>query len=207
METKKTDYLTLLNANALRDAEMYKGPACEADPLDDGWIPVAEPMFVGLYHGTRHEIETKAAAYMGTDPQNITLVDLNDSKDIAGLFKDGYDRKDNICRIVAADKNSLDDEPLVIAIRILSNDEDFNVIKAVRAACAEYVKTSDGSETLRANSGRFNWDDFESEVPNDICREHGFEKVQDAQFYIGVNLGEQMVENSDEKQKQEFAAW
>lgn len=83
------NYLAILNANAIRDAEICKAPAFEADPLDDdSWTPAAEPMLIGLYHGTYHEAEAKAAAYMGTDLQNITIIDLNDPNDVASISRE-----------------------------------------------------------------------------------------------------------------------
>lgn len=51
-----------------------------------------------------------------------------------------------------------------------------DVKNAVMKACTEYINTEIGKKTYEYNCECFNWADFESEVPNEICRKYGFEK-------------------------------
>lgn len=52
----------------------------------------------------------------------------------------------------------------------------FDLKKAVRNACEDYMKTEDGMELARENEGTITWKTFWNEVPNAICRKHGFYK-------------------------------
>lgn len=79
--------------------------------------------------------------------------------------------------ITVIERDGLDVRALTILLRVLSDDPDFDLKQAVRDACTQYVLTEDGKAVYSYNCGCFNWADFETNVPNDICRQHGFEKV------------------------------
>ena len=68
---------------------------------------------------------------------------------------------------------------------------------AVKAACTEYCKTSEGIATYRYNCDSFNWADFAMSVPEEICEKHGFKLVRSDVSDDDVDWDEQLV-NSDE---------
>ena len=75
------------------------------------------------------------------------------------------------------------------------NMQNFDLLKAVRAAATDYAKTPDGFQLYEHNVCEINWGDFNVHVPNEICEKHGFRKV-DADFLpdIYVNFDEDLVD-------------
>lgn len=77
--------------------------------------------------------------------------------------------------ITAMKREGLFTETFTLTLRILSLEHNFDVMQAVKDACKEYVSTPDGKKVYEACGGYFNWLDFRTNVPNKICRNHGFE--------------------------------
>ena len=50
---------------------------------------------------------------------------------------------------------------------------DFDLLSAVRDACAEYGRTPEGQAVLSEHYGSFDWGDFMQYVPEEICLRHG----------------------------------
>ena len=67
---------------------------------------------------------------------------------------------------------------------------------AIKNACKDYVKkTEQGKKNLTYNCGYFNWADFETSVPDHICRTHGFHVVEDPEpgLNFQVDWDEQLI--------------
>lgn len=58
---------------------------------------------------------------------------------------------------------------------IIKDKSDFE--KAVISASTEYCLTQEGKKTFEDNCNCFNWGDFDTHVPNDICEKYGIRKV------------------------------
>lgn len=61
-------------------------------------------------------------------------------------------------------------------LHFLVTKENFDLQKAIKAACTDYCNT-DGSAIYLSNGCCFNYGDFDDLVPEEICRRHGFVKV------------------------------
>ena len=97
-------------------------------------------------------------------------------------------------QIVALDRDGLDTRIVVITVNV---DEGVDVEKAIKAACTEYCKTEEGRKTYEGNCNCFNWGDFDTYVPNDICRKHGFSKAGLEIQAEEVDFNEQLVDEYD----------
>lgn len=82
---------------------------------------------------------------------------------------------------------------ICIACNILS-DGPLDLHAAVKEAVTEYLHTEEGRTVYEHNCGCFNWTDFEMHVPNEICRNHGFEKLTAYHTDILVDLGEHLAD-------------
>lgn len=103
----------------------------------------------------------------------------------------------NLKTIVATDQDDLDIYTLVITLEIL--DESLNIEQAVMDACAEYCKTEEGKYTYADyNCCNFNWGDFATYVPNEICVKHGF-KILDSESVeeLRFDFNQQLVDEDD----------
>lgn len=69
--------------------------------------------------------------------------------------------------------------------------------RRVMAACDEYVRTPEGKRTYSYNCGCFNWADFESDVPDEICRKHGFTKNTVGEINYEVDWDEHLVTDTE----------
>lgn len=94
--------------------------------------------------------------------------------------------------IIAMESEGMETRVIAIVLRII--DENIDIKEAVRAACTEYVQTKAGFNTYEYNCNYFDWADFEMNVPNYICRRHGFEKVDSIMALDDVAWGEQLVD-------------
>lgn len=98
--------------------------------------------------------------------------------------------------VVAVERDGFDVRTLAMVFRILSDDPGFNLAKAVKEASTQYVLTEDGRKVYNYNCSHFNWADFFSNVPNDVCRQHGFEKVDSVYAEEDVEWDECLVDDS-----------
>ena len=96
--------------------------------------------------------------------------------------------------IVAIEQDGMNTRTLAILVRVL--DTSINLTDAVKRACTEYVKTKNGFDTYQYNCNLFNWADFETSVPNEICRKYGFEKVDSILSEEDVVWDEQLVDET-----------
>lgn len=99
--------------------------------------------------------------------------------------------------IIAVEHDGLDVRVLAIKVRILDPRPNFDIRQAVKDACLDYVRTENGRKTYNYNCGCFNWADFESNVPNEICRNHGFERIDSDVTSLEVDWDEQLVDEDD----------
>ena len=61
---------------------------------------------------------------------------------------------------------------------------DFDLLRAVRDACAEYSMTPEGQAVLSEHVGSFDWGDFMQYVPEEICLRHGLKFTDVPQFEL-----------------------
>lgn len=76
----------------------------------------------------------------------------------------------------------------------LDVDEGIDIDAAIRAACTEYCKTEEGKRTYEGNCNSFNYGDFEAHVPNSICGNYGFRKIDSVIIETERDFNEQLVD-------------
>ncbi len=104
----------------------------------------------------------------------------------------------DIMTIVATEHDDdMDTRSLVINIRILDESQasSFDIRSAVRKAVHEYLCTKEGKAIYDYNCGGFNWADFEPNVPNEICRKYGFEKIESCRNDLEVDWDEHLADD------------
>lgn len=103
----------------------------------------------------------------------------------------------DIMTIVATQRDGTDTRTLTLTIRRMLNGDPrtFDAKGAVREAVHEYLCTKDGKAVYDHNCESFNWADFESDVPNEICRRHGFEKIESSVSEIQVDWDEHLADD------------
>ena len=94
--------------------------------------------------------------------------------------------------VVALDRDGLDVNVMVLNFEV--PDKDFDIEAAARAAALEYCQTEEGRTTYIGNCDSFNWGDFYTCVPQNICRRHGFAHVEPPVADILVDFNEQLVD-------------
>lgn len=80
---------------------------------------------------------------------------------------------------------------------ILDVQQGVDVEKAVKDACTEYCLTEKGRKVYEGNCDCFNWGDFDTYVPNDICKKYGFEKIDYAYDIEEYKFNQQLVDETD----------
>jgi hypothetical protein len=103
-------------------------------------------------------------------------------------------------------------EALATGIVLQTRDDNLDFTEAVKAAVKEYCGTPAGAKEYQFNGKSFNWADFISSVPNDICMSHGFLKLDDNQETLVVDTNEQLFTEEDaeevrENNRQWFLTW
>lgn len=70
-------YAAIIKSYAVRDAQFAK--KSDADPLDDtAWEDFhGAQIYLGIFTGSYDEVLNEAAAFAGTAPENIGLIDIN----------------------------------------------------------------------------------------------------------------------------------
>lgn len=103
----------------------------------------------------------------------------------------------NLKTIVATDQDGLNTYTLVITLEVLV--DNINIEQAVMDACKEYCQTEDGKYTYcNCNCFSFNWGDFVTYVPNEICKKHGF-RIFESEYMeeLQVDFNQQLVDEYD----------
>lgn len=103
---------------------------------------------------------------------------------------------ENIRTIIATEHDGIDTRVLVINVRVLNGDlQVFNLEGAVQKAVHEFLCTKEGIGIYESNCEIFDWGDFEQNVPNEICRKHGFEKIESTLSDLNVNWDEHLADD------------
>lgn len=105
----------------------------------------------------------------------------------------------NIKTIVAIEHDGLKTRAMTINIKILNETtaDTFDIIKAVKYAVHDYLCTNEGWNVYLANCHNFNWADVNDHLPNEFCREYGFEKI-DCEFSdIEVDWDEHLADDEN----------
>lgn len=103
----------------------------------------------------------------------------------------------NLKTIVATDQDGLNTRNLVITLEVLK--DDINIEQAVMNACTEYCQTEEGKWVYcDCNCFSFNWGDFVTHVPKEICENHGF-KIFESEYIeeLQVDFNQQLVDEYD----------
>lgn len=98
--------------------------------------------------------------------------------------------------ILAIEHDGMNIRAMLIHLAILSDDPGFDIEAAVINACTEYVQTPEGKKTYEHNCGCFNWADFSASVPDEICRRHGFAKINHQTAEKDVDWDQHLVDDS-----------
>lgn len=102
----------------------------------------------------------------------------------------------HIVTIMATEHDGSNTRNIAINLNILDeNPGNFDIKDAVRKAVHEYLCTEEGRKTYDYNCGCFNWADFETNVPNEICRRYGFKKIKLFTDTIDVDWDEQLADD------------
>ena len=94
--------------------------------------------------------------------------------------------------VVAMERDGLDVRTIVLNFEVSS--EIFDIVAAAKAAAKEYCLTEEGKRTYEGNCNCFNWGDFDAYVPQNICRRHGFAKIEPPVPDVFVDFDEQLVD-------------
>lgn len=72
----KRKYVAVIEAFAVRDVQFCK--SADTDPFGDFWEDLSgAEVFVGIYFGEHDKVLQEAADEIGTDPNNIRLIDVD----------------------------------------------------------------------------------------------------------------------------------
>ncbi len=107
---------------------------------------------------------------------------------------------DKTATIVALEHDGLDIRSCAITLRLFNVSEtpsEPEIREMVRKACVEYCRTEQGRKDYRYSCGSFNWIDFYTSVPAEICRRHGFEIIPAQSEDIVVDWDEPLVSDFD----------
>lgn len=99
--------------------------------------------------------------------------------------------------ITAIDRDGLE---FTFANIVLDVDDDMDmksVRKAIEKASTEYCQTEEGKKVFIGNCHNFNYGDFDTYVPNDICVKHGILKVCSDISFNDVDFNTQLVSETD----------
>lgn len=106
-----------------------------------------------------------------------------------------------IASITVREYVNRDIQQFTLLLEILSPDikTTTDLEFAVQKACTEYVKTEEGKRIYSYNCQNFNWADFDMNVPEDICKKHGFRKLegQKTEMDFTVNWDEHLVDDEE----------
>ena len=83
------------------------------------------------------------------------------------------------------------------AITLEYSNPNLDIHQAVRDAVNEYIQTKEGSELYSYNCSTFDWADFDSNVPNEICEKYGFQKVSESCSQDVVEWDEELADDPE----------
>lgn len=81
----------------------------------------------------------------------------------------------------------------VLGIVVETDDDELDVIAAIKAAAAEFAATPEGEAAVEAANGDLNYGDFVQNVPNTTCENHGFTVVDTFQTNLVVDHNERLI--------------
>lgn len=102
-----------------------------------------------------------------------------------------------IRNVVAVERDGFNVRTLTVSFEV--PDENFNLIRAIKNACNEYIRTEDGRKTYIGNCDAFNMGDMVSYVPNSICEKYGFKMSDSVLSDIEIDWDEQLADLDDEE--------
>lgn len=103
----------------------------------------------------------------------------------------------NTQTIIATERDGMNVRTIAIVYEVIREDPDFDLKEAVKAAVKDYLHTIEGKRVYEYNQECFNWADFEANVPNELCEQYGFRKVETMFSDIEVDWDEHLVDDED----------
>lgn len=103
----------------------------------------------------------------------------------------------DIQTITAIERDGLNIRTLTIICKVLKPKPDFNLQEAIKQAIRQYLHTPDGKNIYIYNGECFNWADFATNVPNEINKLYGFEKIESVLNDIVVDWDEHLADDAD----------
>lgn len=79
---------------------------------------------------------------------------------------------------------------------VISVKDGVDFKKAAKDASREYCLTEEGKRTFEGNYRYFNWEDFDTYVPNSICEKYGIKKLE-SNIAEGFYFDQQLVDETD----------
>ena len=103
--------------------------------------------------------------------------------------------------ITAVEREGFSVRMLTMTFRV---NQDVDIVNAVKDASKEFIQTELGRSLYAYNCYYFNWADFWSNVPNEICEKHGFSKIDSGISDFEVDWDEQLVDDDDKGTEEEL---
>lgn len=143
------------------------------------------------------ELNTEAAALMSAKGFKIYYPGIETAEDgfkrVVDIYEDKTPTYNRLVSLILRDADP--DCPLgkltVIGIRTSLSDDE--LLAAIKAASQEYLETPEGRWTWEYNCHNFNYGDFDLNVPNKICRKHGFMKLDSSPDLLDLDFNEQLA--------------
>lgn len=103
---------------------------------------------------------------------------------------------DETISIIVIEHDGIDERTGILNIRILDKHKcEDSITEAMKKAVHAFLCTKEGYAVYQHNCECFNWMDFWDNVPNTICQEYGFEKLDRQQETVNVDWDEHLVDD------------
>lgn len=100
--------------------------------------------------------------------------------------------------ITAIERDGFDMRLLTVLFEVLSADEHYDLLTAIKAAVTEWCCTEEGHGEFEYNRGCFNLADLvNSAIPTDLCRKHGFAIMDSAMSDKEIDWDEPLVDECE----------
>lgn len=105
--------------------------------------------------------------------------------------------------VQAIEHDGLKTRQIAIELKVRPDMKQDDILNAIKQASLEYCLTKEGKDTYSYNCNNFNYGDFSTYVPNDICTKYGICKANIETDTFSVIFDEQLVSETDVLQETE----
>ena len=81
-----------------------------------------------------------------------------------------------------------------IALNVQDDMSTDDIKDAMSKAATDYCKTPEGKQVYQENCNCFNIGDFDTHVPNDICKKYGIEKIDSDTSFGTIDFNTELVD-------------